>query len=124
MQTYCAFIYKGILNRECYIKSRRECFVRPSLCKRLLNDVQLPPPLFYIHAFYYLQQNTIKIVIYTHILPPPVPSALCFWLLPISNCWRCAPPSQYITTQRNWKVWYLFCLFVFKGKKVQFPPRG
>lgn len=28
------------------------------------------PRQFYIHAFYYLQQNTIKIVIYTHIFPP------------------------------------------------------
>lgn len=76
MQTHCVFIYKGILNRECYIKSRRECFVRPSLCKRLFNDVQFPPLQFYIHAFYYLQQNTIKIVIYTHI--PPVPLHCAF----------------------------------------------
>lgn len=92
--TYCVFIYKGILNRECYIKSRRECFIRPSLCKRLFKDVQFPPPQFYIHAFYYLQQNTIKIVIYTHI--PPIPLHCAFGYFPYQLLETCFTlPADY-----------------------------
>lgn len=96
MQTHTAlFNYKGILNRECYIKGRRECFIRPSLCKRLFNDVQFPPPQFYIHAFYYLQQNTIKIVIYTHIFPP-VPLHCAFGYFPYQLLETCSTlPVDY-----------------------------
>lgn len=124
MQTYCAFIYKGILNRECYIKSRRECFVRPSLCKRLLNDVQLPPPLFYIHAFYYLQQNTIKIVIYTHILPSCPLRTVLLVTSHIKLLEMCSTLPVHHNPAQLEGVVPFFCLFVFKGKKVQFPPHG
>lgn len=98
--TYCVFIYKGILNRECYIKSRRECFIRPSLCKRLFKDVQFPPPQFYIHAFYYLQQNTIKIVIYTHI--PPIPLHCAFGYFPYQLLETCSTlPADYYWWKRG-----------------------